>query len=345
MTSLLRSPPSDLEHTTPAASSVGSHAASVDFPARDLLLSKDCWEPNTDQVAGQPPVTAFKQRARLHQCSWRESQGYPAGTQPYHPTKGHHRAMGNRLEYAFATTSRRNVITSAARAAAAMRVATLQDHQMLNTDRLWCDLLSSMPLCFNLFGPLSMDLDLAQQAVSAWFPDAPGRVTAVHLEWSPGRLDPHYLGNRTAFDSAIELDLGDGTFGIIGVETKYHEHLHPEPLPSRHRLARYEQVALRSYVFSEEAPDRLIGMPLQQIWQDHLLALAMLQHPDRRWAWARFVLAYPAANPSVAEGASAYGDLLENRHTYQALTLESLLDNPHALPGDLASALRTRYLW
>lgn len=315
-------------------------------PSRDELAAAHCWEPGTDLVAGQPEVAAFSQQARLHQSKWRQARGYPAGTHPYRPApRVAGRVIGSRLEYGFAVTERRNLLSDEARAAARARLATPEPHQMIHTDRLWCDLLSSMPLCFNLFGPLSQNLALARQAVKAWFPDAPGEVAAVHLEWSPGRLDPAFLGNRSAFDAAIELDLGDGTFGILGVETKYHEHLHVERRPSEGRLARYTSVAHRSGLFPPTAVDSLAGDARQQIWQDHLLALAMLQHPDRRWTWARFVLVYPQANPSLAAGACDYAAVLSDCATFTACTLDSLLAHPAALPSELAADLRDRYLW
>jgi hypothetical protein len=318
----------------------------MEVPTRDVLLEHHCWEPGTDRVPHQPDVTAFKQRARLHQSLWREEHGYPPGTHPYKPKAGEpSRPIGSRLEYGVALSERPNMLTDEARIAALTRTRTPQPHQMLNTDRLWCDLLSSMPLCFNLFGPLTLDLDLARQAVSAWFPDAPGTVAAVHLEWSPGRLDPDYLGNRTAFDAAIELDLGDGTFGILGIETKYHEHLHPERPPTAERLARYRDVAEHSQVFTAEALAQIEGDTRQQIWQDHLLALAMLQHPSRRWAWAQFVVAHPAANPSFDVGVTQYAALLADPSTFAGRTLDSMIDQPGALPTHLASPLRSRYLW
>lgn len=325
---------------------VGWRASTMDAPTRDDLERSDCWEPGTDRVPGQADVTAFKQTARLHQARWREDRGYPAGTQPYRPVpeKGF-RLIGSRLERTFAIAEKRNMVTESARRAANTRVETPQRHQMLNTDRLWCDLLSSMPLCFNLFGPLTVDLDLARQAVAVWFSDVPGVVSAVHLEWSPGRLDPAYLGNRTAFDAAIELDHGDGTFGIIGIETKYHEHLHPEPPPTPDRLTRYEAVAQGSGVFSPDALGQIVGDSKQQIWQDHLLALAMLNHPGRRWTSARFVLVYPAANSSFGAGVAEYAALLADSSSFEGRTLDSLLTHPDALPTDVATALRDRYLW
>jgi len=311
---------------------------------RDVLEPLHCWK-TVDHVPGQPDVTDFKRRARLHQAEWREGRGFPIGTHPY---DGHGDAVskvGSRLELDFARSSRANLISEAARTATAQRLATKQPHEMINEARLWCDLLSSMPLCFNLFGPLAVDKGLAAQAVRAWFPDAPGEVDDVILEWSPGRVDAGYLGNRTAFDAAVLLKLDDGTSGVIGIETKYHEHLGTEAKPPEDRLARYLEVSQRSGQFHAGAENVLVGSALQQIWQDHLLALSMLQHRTEPWSYARFVVVYPEQNPSFASGVSDYADLLVDGSTFGAATLESLLDAPGALPQDLVAQLRERYLW
>lgn len=318
----------------------------MEQPERQELVEEFCWVPRTDMVRDDPAVTVFKQAARLHQARWRKRQGYPIGHQPYRlRSNGEGRRIGSRLEYEFATRGRANLLTEAARTAAEQRLARPQAHQMLNRQRLWCDLLSSMPLCFNLFGPLAVDLDLARSAVAAWFPDVPGRVCAVHLEWSPGRLDPDFLGNRTAFDAAIELDLGDGQRGVLGIETKYHEHAAPEPAPNPQRLARYLEVSTGSGVFHQTQPDSIPGTRLQQLWQDHLLALSMRAHRSHRWSWGRFVVVHPAGNPSFAETAQQYRGLLTDQDTFQAVTLEGLVGTPGALPDDLATALVDRYLW
>jgi hypothetical protein len=69
-----------------------------------------------------------------------------------------------------------NFVTPAALAAARRRVASPEPHEMLAVDRLWADLLSSMPLCFNLFGDLDGDRPGAASAVRAWWPAAPAGV-------------------------------------------------------------------------------------------------------------------------------------------------------------------------
>ena len=85
---------------------------------------------------------------------------------------------------------------------------------------------------------------------------------------------------------------------------------------------------------TEEALTQIEGDTKQQIWQDHLLALAMLQHSGHRWAWAQFVVAYPAANPSFAAGVTEYATLLGDSATFAGRTLDSLIDQPGALPTD-----------
>jgi hypothetical protein len=44
-----------------------------------------------------------------------------------------------------------NFLTAAARSAVDARLGHKEHHQLLKEDRPWADLLSSMPLCFNLF--------------------------------------------------------------------------------------------------------------------------------------------------------------------------------------------------
>jgi hypothetical protein len=177
--------------------------------------------------------------------------------------------------------------------------------------------------------------------VHAWWPDTPGRVVAVRFEWSPGRLDARYLANRSAFDVAFELELAGGERGVLGVETKYHEHAAREGAPKKDRMDRYRQVTEKSGAFVDGAPDAISNTDLQQIWLDHLLALSMTQAD---WDWARFVLVHPAANTSFADAAARYRKLLTDDQTFATTTVEQLLDTADALPTGLVAAFRERYL-
>jgi hypothetical protein len=304
--------------------------------------SAHCWF-STDHVSRDSACTDWKRRARLRQATWRSARGFPVGSQPY---GGGDKStpVGSRLELAFAKTSGANFLSPAALRAVRARLANPERHQMLNEERLWADLLSSMPLCFNLFGEFAEEAERAARALTAWWPDAPPGPVTLRFEHSPGRSDPLYLGNKSAFDVAFDLGGEVGPRAIVGVETKYHEHAKAEPVPPPRALARYTEVTERSGVFADDWRSRLLGTELQQIWLDHLLALSMLQHPNGRYAWARFVLVYPAENPSFARAAAVYREVLRDPRTFEARTIEELLGAPGVLEESTCAAFRARYL-
>ena len=309
------------------------------------LRAHCCLEP-IDRVAHDPETTAFRRRARLHQALWRENKGLAIGSQPMRPKPGQRsRPLGSRLSIDTARKSQANFLNEDIHRAVSLRLANHQPYQTLHEDRLYCDLLSSMPMCFNLFGILAADLNMADRAVHTWWPDVPGRVSAVHFEWSPGRrLQGQYLENRSAFDVAFELQLQDGSRGILGVETKYHEHCRPEKAPNDDRHRRYAEVTRRSGVMSSQSMSTIIGTDLQQIWLDHLLALSIPQHASGAWGWASFALVHPARNPSYARATERYGSLLEGTASIHVSTIESLLASD-VLPESTASVFSERYLW
>jgi hypothetical protein len=255
------------------------------------------------------------------------------------------RPIGSRLEINFAFETGANFLTDGARAAAQYRIDHPERKQTLNPDRLYADLLSSMPMCFNLFGPLWANHELGAEAVRRWWPDAPGRLSAIRFEWSPGRQVPgRYLENRTACDVAFEVASPDGSRGLIGVETKYHEHCKAEAPPSSDRVRRYRDVVGLCGVFRRGAVDAILGTRLQQIFLDHLLVLSFLHDAVSPCRWAKFVLVHPERNPSFATAAKAYSALLSDSSTFEVRTLESFMKEG-SLPPAAVSVFRERYLW
>lgn len=319
---------------------------SKDEQVTDEVLSAHYCLEKVDKVPGDPETTEFKRRARLHQGLWREAKGLEIGSQPIRPKPGQpSRLLGSRIAWDVAWETGANFLNKATRGAVKDRIANRQPHQTLNKDRLYCDLLSSMPMCFNLFGELQADINLADSAVHRWWPDVPGRVTAVLFEWSPGRrLKGQYLENRSAFDVAFILELDNGAQGVLGVETKYHEHCKKEKHPPDERYARYREVSAVTGIIAIDAIDKVAGTELQQIWLDHLLAASMTIHSSNCWNWAGFVLVHPAGNQSYGRAAKRYMDCLNKRDSVYVSTLESLLA-ADALPRKSARAFQERYLW
>lgn len=313
--------------------------------SKETLKAHFCFK-SVDNVSSDPEMTDFKRRARLQQALWREKMGFPIGSHPMRPKNGEASTpLGSRIDLEAAEKTGANFLNAAIRKAVEDRLAYPVKYQTLDKDRLFCDLLSSMPMCFNLFGSLQADIDRANDAIHAWWPDVPGRVTDVMFEWSPGRRQHGlYLENRSAFDVAFKLTLEDGSLGILGVETKYHEDCRRERKPGDCRLTRYKEVTSKSGVMSLETMDTILGNDLQQIWLDHLLALSMPQEPSHKWKWVGFVLVHPEQNSSYASACERYRQLLKDDTTFRVSTIESLLD-ADVLTTALQTDFAERYLW
>jgi hypothetical protein len=315
----------------------------VEVLSKDELEAAHCWE-TEDHVPRRPELTEFRRRLRYHQAQWREANRYPIGTQPIapRPDGGPARLVGSRLPLTYARETGANFVTAGALDAAKARTSITEPHQSFDHQRLWADLLSSVSMSFNLFGDLAGDPVLADRAVHTWWPDVPGTVGDVRFAHSPGRLDPAWLGNLVDLDVAFVLDLGDGTQGIVGVMTAYHQVNKPQP-PKPRRLPRYREITERSGVFGPGAIDAVNGTELIHIWLTHLLVLSMLQHPSRTWGWGRLVVVHPDGNTDFAAAYSHYRSLLVDGASFASGTVEELLD-AGVLPARTAKALRKRYI-
>ena len=314
-----------------------------DAPSQEELEAAHCWEAE-DRVPGRPEMTDFRRRLRYEQARWRESKGHPIGSQPIAPrTGGRSRPVGSRLPLAYARETGANFVTANALDAARARTSVIEPHQSFDHQRFWADLLWSPALAFNLFGDLAADLGLADSAVHTWWPDAPGTACDVRFAHSPGRFDPAYLDSLRAFDAAFVLDLGDGTQGIVGIDTNYHERSKPE-IPKPSKLRRYVEVAETSGVFAPGSLATVKGRSeLAVMWLEHLLLLSMLQHASGAWSWGRYVVVHPAGNTDFAAACARYRALLVDESTFASMTLEELLD-AGALPRRTVAALRDRYV-
>jgi hypothetical protein len=294
------------------------------------------------QVAERSDGSEFRRKARLLASLWREKQGLAPGI--HHPRgkagTGQPRVLGSRLDPNQARAGR-NFLTPAILQQVRKRLAEPQANQLIQDERLWGDLLSSQPMCFNLFGELAADLELATRAAQVWWPGRVAQVIEVLFEWSPGRRDRRYLGNRTAFDAVLLHTTPTGDRGFIGIETKYHERPARPGRLTLDRRARYVEVAERSGVFRPGWREALVQTNLEQMWLDHLLALSMLGE----WGDGLCVLLYPTANAAMAGAASRYTTWLLDATTFEHRTLEELVKGlGQVTSAPWVAAFQDRYL-
>src|SRR5699024_3230973 len=100
--------------------------------------------------------TAFQAHARLLQSKWRTWKGYDMSK-----LKGED--IGNRIDTSFREKGVNFLTTNISKVVDTALQLGSKDHAMIMMDCLRSNLLSSQPLCFNLFGEMSFNSDLATQ--------------------------------------------------------------------------------------------------------------------------------------------------------------------------------------
>ena len=191
--------------------------------------------------------TPWQAELRLRQARWRERLGVPAGMAGNRP-------LGSRLPSGDMTS---NFLTPAI--ASAVAAAKEQPGALISAPRIYDNMLSSQPLAFNLFAELQGDLTLAGVVGRALWPDIVHTVESLRFEWSPGRGDPRFLGNRSAFDVAWLCRDKAGAPSFVGIEVKYHEDMTQDPGSPEN--ARYTEVARSSGVFRRPDDPELRAPP------------------------------------------------------------------------------------
>jgi hypothetical protein len=242
--------------------------------------------------------TRFRASARMLQSMWREDRGLPAGT--HGQANEHDRALGNKLDLASASAGL-NFITPEIAKLAHRETVYRESGAMIDEDRLWQNLLSSQPLCFNLFGAMKLDLSIATRFWSQLLPDHMTEVEAIHFEHSPGRGDDQFISDHTAFDVLIVGRNRKGQSAFIAIELKYSESMSEPPASLRRR---YDEVSVASGLYKDPHSPELRASPVQQLWREHMLSQTMLD--NGLYENGIFIVVYPGDNEDCSNAVAQY---------------------------------------
>ena len=164
--------------------------------------------------------SVFRRKARLLQSYYRaEVLKEPCGKGP--TAKGIFR--GNMLLQGEQSGS--NFLRPEIFAYAKHRVENKKRHETISAYRLFNNMLSSQPMCFNCFQPLMDNLRTQRSSVTQIFRDVfpllnINDVIRIDIEFIPD--DYKDLNNdKSALDVFVEYKTIDGKSGIIGIEAKY----------------------------------------------------------------------------------------------------------------------------
>jgi hypothetical protein len=288
-----------------------------------------------------PTDNRFRAAARLLQTLWREDRDLPCGTFIDHD--GKRRKLGSSLSK-ISGREGSNFLSPAIAQVVHRELVFREIGSMFDVDRLRNNLLSSMPLAFNLFGLLKRDLPLATKFMAELFPGFLHEVTAVLFEHSPGRGKSAFTGDHSAFDVVIRGATKQGSRAFVAFEVKYSESM-GETMPIRFS-DRLTEIAVGSDLFADVEMSGLWRNPLQQLFREHCLAQSML---DRGLADVGiFVLIGPEHNHLIQQAAGAYATYLNGPHQARAhfvnITLERVIETYAAIKMEtFARMLHRRY--
>jgi hypothetical protein len=287
----------------------------------------------------EPLDTRFRSAARLLQALWREDRELPIGS--YVSEDGKRRKLGSRISES-AGKGGGNFLTPEIAHTARREAAYREIGALIDAERLVTNLLSSMPLTFNLLAPWGHALERASSYLIELLPAFTGTARQVLFEQAPGRGNPKFTGDYTAFDALIRYSDFHGRNGFVAFEIKYSESMR-EPMPEL--KPRYDELSEASGLFTDPTAMAFRTNPLQQLWREHLLAQSMID--NGLYGEGYIVVIAPALNYHVQDATEAYQAQLrepeDGKVRFVNLTLEDVIEVIRLSDPEHADALHRRY--
>lgn len=225
------------------------------------------------------------------------------------------------------------------------RAALVRDEGgTLEEGRLRYNMLSSMPMCFNLFGMVRQSeaqLEFVRQLLD---PTA-AAVELVECEWTP-REPESTIDDRTAFDAAIVTKHEDGSRHLLGIETKYTESFSPTRYGAADRddAGKYSAIHESCGWFDPTAEASLTGSTTNQLWRNCLLAAASERSGE--FDSAEVVVVALADDPGANKALRGVRTAMTNPERCRLLSLERIVASTSSIStlADWARLFDQRYI-
>lgn len=199
------------------------------------------------------------------------------------------------------------------------------EHAAVEEQRLQRNLLSSQPMCFNIFGHLAAYPDASARVLSKVLNREILSVNDVLVEHTP--VASRELGDRSAFDAFVTITTPAG-LEFVGVETKYTEPFSQKPYERDSYLTASEDLDGWLLPGSYQA---LVAPATNQLWRTVLLAQLTSMAPDGFVDGSVVVLA-AHDDTGATEAVAGVRSQLRNPDRLQSVVLDALvsaaLDEP-----------------
>jgi len=271
---------------------------------------------NIRKLIGNLPVeNGFKKRMRFHQAWWR---AFVLAEKPgSHPVRKNE-TLGSTIlngDVTYKNFLSENIIKVVRK--------TTQDRDMNNSgimeeDRLFNNLLSSQPLCFNFFGELKTDLSLALQVLKPFYPDFT-KVVDVKFEFAPSN---NYTNDNSAFDVAFEVMTGKQK-GLLGIECKYTDSFSPKEYDKEAYRRIYKLGKDKVFI----APyKKFTAGKYNQLFRNQLMGEALVQNKEYDFVLTG-LFCHPDDNGAQKTGTEFQGMLNDGKSKFQVITYRDYLES------------------
>jgi hypothetical protein len=277
-----------------------------------------------------PDKNGLKRRMRIHQGWWRMNVlQEEAGKHPLNKDKNVCNTINSGIE------NKKNFLTKNIIKTVDQTITNRNksDAGMIEPDRLYNNLLSSQPLCFNFFGELLADREFGLRVLQNWWPELT-ELKKVKFEYAP---EETYTHDNSAFDIAFEVAKGKQT-GLIGLECKYTDTfsstVYDKPV--------YNAIYIRSDSFSAGYNDLKAGK-YNQLFRNQLLAEAIIQHD--KYDFVKTGLFCYQLDKNAIRTAQEFQEMLTSPDSFKIITYSNFIENIQRLDLSWEQREWTMLLW
>jgi hypothetical protein len=277
-----------------------------------------------------PNETGLKHRIRIHQGWWRMNV---LNEEPGEHPKDKSDNVCNTINDGIVT--KKNFLTANAIKAVDTTIEGKQktDGGLLEQDRLYSNLMSSQPLCFNFFGELMADMDFGLKVLQNWWPKLT-ELKKVIFEYAPNEC---YTDDNSAFDIAFEVAIGDD-LGLIGLECKYTDTFSS----TEYDKPAYREIFEKSRSFAASY-NELKASKYNQLFRNQLIAEALLQH--NKYKFVKTGLFCYQQDQSAINTAQGLQKMLFNPDSFTIITYSDFIEAVQRLELGWQKREWTMLLW
>lgn len=278
-----------------------------------------------------PSETGFKKRMRLHQGWWRTNVlGEDPGLHPKIDTE----KICNTISSG--NVSKKNFLTSNTILSVEQTLSDRKEQEagLMEQDRLFNNLLSSQPLCFNFFAELNADKEFGLSVLKSFYPNLT-KLKRVIFEYAPIEK---YTKDNSAFDIAFEVEEYDKV-GLIGWECKYTDSFST----TEYDKPSYRDLFKNSSTFIGDF-DTLKKSKTNQLFRNQLIAEGLLQNKKYSFVFTG-LFCYQDDNNAI-ETAQEFQKLLsKDNSNFKIITYADFIRNIQMLNIDWKQREWTMLLW